>query len=93
MIRVWCVSKGFEKELIKRGWKEGKFNGRRCLMKELGSWLWICLPSDQEVKLVSFPIEDSSRVHSEGMRKLIEELKEVSEVMDFSLSARMEYGS
>lgn len=93
MIRVWGESKDFERELIKRGWKEGKFDGRRCLMKELESWLWICLLSDQEVKLVSFSMEDGSRVHSEGMRKLMEELKEVSEVLDFSLPARMEYDS
>lgn len=84
--------KAFEEGLRKRGWKEGRFNGRACMIKELESWLWICLVFDHEAKFASFALEDSSKIHSEGVKRLLEEIKNLSEEFDFAMFGRLEYG-
>lgn len=84
--------RAFEEGLRKRGWKEGRFNGRACMMKELEGWLWICLVFDHEAKFASFALEESSKMHSEGVKRLLEEVKDLSEEFDLAIFGRLEYG-
>lgn len=85
--------KGFKEELTRRGWKEGRFNGEACMLKEEENWLWICLVFGEEVKFASFPVEESSRVHSEGIKKLLEEIRNLSGNLDVWMIGKVEYGA
>lgn len=84
--------KELEEELIRRGWSEGKFDGRRCLIKEEENWIWIYFSLDQEVRFVSFPLEDSSKTHSKGVERLKEEIREIFGILELPLTGRLELG-
>ena len=55
-------------------------------------WLWICLVFDHEAKFASFALEESSKMHSEGVKRLLEEVKYLSEEFDLAIFGRLEYG-
>jgi len=63
-------------ELALKGWKKGMFNGKMAMFKEFESYLWVAVIEDFPYFL-SLPKEESSRVHSEGVRSLIKELKKL----------------
>lgn len=77
------------KSLKSKGWKEGKFNGERVMVKEHEHWIWICELGDM-VRFISLPLEENSNVHSEGVKKLKEEVREVAKLLGFSLPLRLE---
>ncbi|MFN7065125.1 MAG: hypothetical protein ACK4OF_03125 [Aquificaceae bacterium] len=88
ILREAQKTKELEEELIKRGWRESKFDGRRCLIKEEESWLWVYFALEEEIRFVSFSVEESSRLHSKGVERLKEELKDLG----LSFSWRLEVG-
>jgi len=63
-------------ELALKGWKKGMFNGKMAMFKEFEGYLWVAVIEDFPYFL-SLPKEESSRVHSEGVRSLIKELKKL----------------
>jgi hypothetical protein len=79
--------KSLIKELTLRGWKEGKFNGRQAMFKEFEAYLWVAVMEECPYFL-SLPKEENSKVHSEGMRELMKEVKELSHRLGFSLPVK-----
>jgi len=47
---------------------------------------------DHEAKFASFALEESSKMHSEGVKRLLEEVKDLSEEFDLAIFGRLEYG-
>lgn len=94
MIRVMDIKdkKGFEEELKERSWKRGKFNGKEVFIKEWEEGLWVCLIFENSAQFISFPFEESSKAHSEGVKRLLEEIKALSEKLAFATFGRVEYG-
>ncbi len=82
---------GLIKELVSRGWEEGKFNGKKAMFKEFETYLWVAVIEEYPYFL-SFPKEESSKVHSEGMRRLIEEVEGISHKMGFLLPIKLRGG-
>ncbi|ADC89744.1 hypothetical protein Thal_1112 [Thermocrinis albus DSM 14484] len=78
---------GLIKELTLRGWKEGKFNGKQAMFKEFENYLWVAVIEEYPYFL-SLPKEESSKVHSEGMKKLIEEVSQLATQLNFSLPVK-----
>ncbi|MFN3598538.1 MAG: hypothetical protein ACK4VK_02220 [Aquificaceae bacterium] len=94
MIKVIDIKdKGeFEEGLKKGGWKRGSFDGKEGFIKEEEKWLWVCLIYNSSAQFISFPLEESSKVHSEGVKRLLEEIKALSERLDFTTFGRIECG-
>ncbi|WP_340695800.1 hypothetical protein [Hydrogenobacter thermophilus] len=77
-----------KEELEKRGWKEGSFNKKPAMIKDLGSYLWLALLKEKPC-FISLPSEEDSKLHREGMRRLQEEVKELSEALGFTIPIRL----
>ncbi|ADO44843.1 MAG: hypothetical protein NZ527_04950 [Hydrogenobacter thermophilus] len=76
-----------KEELFKRGWNEGKFNSRQAMLKEFNDYLWVAV-LEKEPYFLSLPKEESSRVHSEGMKALREEVESLALTLGFSLPTK-----
>lgn len=74
-------------ELKALGWKEGRFNGEECLMKEEGSFLWVVKFSSM-VEFLSLPVEESSELHTKGMGRLKDFVENLSNKIDFTLPGK-----
>lgn len=77
-----------KRELEKRGWKEGLFNKKPAMIKDLGSYLWVALLEEKPC-FMSLPSEEDSRLHSEGMRRLQKEVKELSQVLGLVIPIKL----
>lgn len=95
MIKVMDIKdkSGFEEGLKERGWNRGKVDGKEGFIKEEGKWLWVCLIlEDNTAQFTSFSLEESSKVHREGVKRLLEEVRALSERFDFTTFGRIECG-
>ncbi len=80
----------FERVLLKKGWKKKKFNGKEAFVKEQRSWLWVALYEKGFLTFISFPSDESSYLHSKGVKLLKEEVREIGKGVGFSLPLRFE---
>ncbi len=78
-----------ERILSARGWREGRFNGERVLLKDQGEWIWIARLGEEGVSFLSLPSEERSDLHSRGVRLLLKEVEEVGRYAGFSPPVRV----
>lgn len=58
------------------------------MLKEFKDYLWVAV-LEEEPYFLSLPKEESSRVHSEGMKALREEVGELARTFGFSLPVKL----
>ncbi len=80
----------FERILLEKGWKMKKFNGKAAFVKEHQSWLWVAFYEKGFLTFISFPSDESSNLHSKGVKLLKEEVREIGKIVGFSLPLRLE---
>jgi len=80
--------KAIREELLKEGWSEGRFNGKPALVKEQEDCIWIGV-LEEEPFFLSLPKEESSKVHSEGVKALKSYLEELGLRLNFSLPIKV----
>ncbi len=75
----------FQKVLKKRGWEEGFFNGKKAFIKHQQFWLWVAVRDEEQLVFISFPVEEDSRLHSQGIQLLKNEVESLGKVLGFTL--------
>jgi len=78
-----------EKALIRRNWKEGRFNGGRAFIKDVGEWTWVAVLSGGRPYFLSLPSEDLSELHTRGVKRLLRELEDIGREAGFTLPLRI----
>ncbi len=71
--------------LKKRGWEEGFFNGKKAFIKQKQFWLWVAINDEERLVFISFPVEEDSRLHSQGIELLKNEVDSLGKVLGFTL--------